>query len=249
MEKAQNVRLSVEMLGLPASGKTALSSRVADILNRRGIPASYPAYVPFISKMQRLQQIERWIQSIPFVIANLGYVLRSARILLPYKDRNKTYTHKFFRGWIFASYSICHMHGLGRVNLFCQALLQLLWSVGFGSKDGYLLTLPDYFLSSIHIADLVVVVEADLETLLRRWRERPVHSRLEKWLPESPFLLDKGQAAFNDVKKILAGMVQQRQDVEIIVVDNSNDSDLQSNAMRIADVIGQLWNKKLANPV
>lgn len=42
--KSSHEGLLVEMLGLPASGKSTLSSRVRDILSQRWVPANYPPY-------------------------------------------------------------------------------------------------------------------------------------------------------------------------------------------------------------
>lgn len=240
--------LLVEMFGISGAGKTTLGSRVKNILNQRGITANYqPCGLPKENGCFS-ERLMRWIPVIPFVLANPGYIFRSARIILSRKDRNKTYTHRYLNGWLFASYLNQRYRRLRGVTLFVQSLFQVLWSIGFGSRDGYLLNLPSSFLKSIRVADMVVIVEADLATIERRLDARPgKESCLEKWGLHDGFFLNKSLNVFNDVKKILADINRQYSGMQILVVDNSNDKDLETNAIKIADVIEQLWNRKMIN--
>lgn len=235
----------VEMVGLPASGKTTLCYRIKDILNQRGIPTNYPPCGLPKTNSCLFEKLRKGISIIPFVLANPGYIFRSARIILSRKDKNKTYTHRYLNAWLFASYLNQRYRRLREVTLFCQSLFQVLWSIGFGSRDGYLLNLPSSFLKSIRVADMVVIVEADLATIERRLDARPgKESCLENWGLHDGFFLNKSLNVFNDVKKILADINRQYSGMQILVVDNSNDKDLETNAIKIADVIEQLWNRK-----
>lgn len=238
----------VEMFGLPGSGKTTLCNKVRDILKEKGIEANYPPRGSIEGNSGCLGTLKKLIVIIPFVLTNLRYTCRSSRIILSRKDKNKTYSPSLLRAWMFVSYLNWYNRCLSEVNLFCQATLQVLWTLGFSSKKNYLLNLPGVFLKSLFIADLVVILETDLATIERRLDSRPgKESNLEQWGVHDPSFLNKSLDVFRDVKKILADIYQKQEGVQIITVDNSRDSDLETNALKIADVIEQLWNGKRAS--
>lgn len=242
--------LLVEMVGLPGSGKSSLCHRVNYILNQRGIPTNYRTCSSAGTKGRLFEKLRKSVSIIPFVLTNLGYIFRSARIILSRKDREETYTPAFLQGWIYMSYLYWYHRSSRGVNLFCQALLQLLWSFGFTSKEGYLLNLPASFLRSIFTPDMVIVLEADLATIKRRMDNRlRSDSWTKKWGFHEPSSLSKSSNVFDDVKKILVDINQPFHNMQVMIVDNNLDSNLETNALKIADAIEQLWNRKVVNAV
>jgi thymidylate kinase len=247
MRKRGDKGALVEIFGLPASGKTSLGNRVKDILTGRGIHVNYASYILADSKRHFSKKLRMYASLTLFVLANFAYVLRSARVILSREERDRTYTPRHFKGWLFTSYLIhCYRKSVKpEVTLFDQALFQVLWSLGFSSKQGYLSNLPDDFLKSIYTTDLVVVLEVDIGTIEQRLNARDSNiSCLEQLGPPSPLALNKSVNVFEDVKTILMDIKQQRSDLQVVFVDNNRDSDLETNALNIADAIEQVRKRK-----
>lgn len=245
MEKNSNKGLQIELLGMPASGKTTIVNRVVGSLNQRGIPTNNSPYSIPRKKFPLYNFLARWVPVLGYCLCRPVPWLRAARIVLSRQERNETYTPRLMNSWSFLAYHLYRTRRLNKVTFFCQSYLQWLWSIGFSSTEGYLYRLPDSFLNSLPIADLVVILETDLVILEQRYKSRPAHSRLEERILEDPYIIQKGLGVFSDVKNILIRIIRERDDIQILRIYNNNTEDLERNVRNIVDQVDQLWNNSV----
>src|SRR5687767_9276111 len=128
--------LSVEFIGMPGSGKSTLSRRVAERLHAGGITVAQPSYVLAhgIARWRRLARKSRRVAS--ELIAHPSDALRAARAVRSTRQRRAGDVLKMTFNWLLVSSLLRRRPPAGEVHLHDQGVLQALWSVGFGGAPG-----------------------------------------------------------------------------------------------------------------
>jgi thymidylate kinase len=170
--------LLVEFVGMPGVGKSELSHRVAARLAAAGERVREPSQLAQhpLASLRALAAIGRTRQR------GFGTRVRLAVNAL-----------------LVASLAAQARRRPG-IHLLDQSLLQAAWSVALDDRPGSPLPLLDTGGLRGAIADLVVIVDADLDTVQRRLSERPGHdSRLEQE-GAGPAALQRGALLVGEVR-------------------------------------------------
>jgi Mrp family chromosome partitioning ATPase len=228
-------RLLVTFVGLPGTGKSTLSARVAEALCRRGIPCRVCDEAAFRKPGNKVAWVARE------VVARPWRSVRAVRGIVATRQRSFLDLVKMVVNWFCLSFLIRRAAAAGGVGLFDEGLYQALWSIGLGARnEDWLRSLP--LLDPVPPApSLTVVVQGRLETVERRLAARPgCASRLEKWLPKEPGLLTEA----GRLMEVIQGLVDRRscreEGMRVLVIDNDRKDRLEANALQIADCIQQL---------
>lgn len=228
----------VEFFGLPGVGKSTLSHRVVQILRQRGIPVREPTQVG----MQILDRHTRIIKKGMFIALEMlispKSVWLSARIIASSKQKSALDFIKTYLNWLYVSSLLrTHINKLG-IHIFDEGILQALWSIAFTAEGLDLSKITRIALRSTAIPYLIVVLQANHETVERRLTERPVcHSRLEKWLANDNQLLIKASVLQNNVRKSVELFSTENDCIHILMIENDQDDNLEIVALKISDFV------------
>ena len=220
----------VEFVGLPGVGKSTLSHRTAAT-----IASDHPRVTEPISRIEN--------RSGPFRILSKGryaaeHALRRPRTaidgLRDIRATQQPTTGDFARvafNFQYVAGVVTRARSIAGVTLLDQGPYQALWSIGLRSPADWpdLLGRFDNPLSRI-APDLVVLVEADTETIADRLRSREGgDTRVGPGTAE----FDRGVDGYEYLKE----RIQSSDRTDSIVVENETLDDLAAGANRIADAI------------
>jgi thymidylate kinase len=228
-------KLLVTFVGLPGTGKSTLTSRVAEALRQRGIPCRVCDETAFRKTRNKAAWVLREVAARPW------RSIRAVRGIVATRQRSVLDLVKMVVNWFCLSFLIRRAAAAGGVGLFDEGLFQALWSIGLGARN-------EDWLNSLALLDpvppaptLTVVLQSRLETIERRLAARPVCcSRLERWLPEDPGLLTKAGRLMELIQELIARSSRREEDRRVLVIENDRKDGLGANATKIADCIQQL---------
>lgn len=226
-------KLFVNLVGLPGTGKSTLTDRVAAMLRQRGIPCRVCDETAF----RKYRNKAVWI-ACEFA-ARPWQSVRAVRGIVATRQRSVLDLVKMVVNWLCLSFHIRRATADG-VSLFDEGLFQALWSIGLGARN-------EDWLSSLAFLDpvpsalsLTIVVQGRLDTIERRLATRPVcGSRLEKWLPEDPGILIKADRLLEVIQGIITRRCLPEEGRRVLVIDNDRQDLLEANASKITDCIQQ----------
>jgi len=230
--------VTVEFFGLPASGKSTLSHRVAQILANAGMRVEQPAY--FLA--HGLGRCERSIRKSRHVAGEIllhpGYALRSMEAILATRQRSVSDLVKMVFNWLLVSSLVRPKRYFRGVRLLDQGVFQAFWSVGFSAKTDDLRSLIGSLRARVPTPTAVAVVEASLATIQRRLEaRREFDSRVEQLGGGTNLLLVRSAALFEETKGFLRAVSSQRGEMKVFVIGNDRDEDMESNASELAKII------------
>ncbi|WP_319559859.1 AAA family ATPase [Marispirochaeta sp.] len=159
--------MTIELIGLPGSGKSHISALLAERLRNSGIPVSEPSRR--IGHSRTLPRLAA--KSACTLIFLLLHPIRTFRTALAVARTRQTSPKNLVK----SLFNILFIRGLlvlfarkTRAVLLDQGLVQGCASVHFSASR----QLPQGFLASLHAPDLVLRIRADRETVIRRLGER-----------------------------------------------------------------------------
>jgi dephospho-CoA kinase len=222
--------MTIELIGLPGSGKSHISRLLAGRLCQAGLPAEEPTrIIGHSSGLKRIASKSGYV-----LLFLLYHPLLTVRTKLAVARTRQSSCRNLFK----SLFNMLFIHGLlltscrrNRIVLLDQGVIQALASVHFGS----LRRLPESFLASLPVPDLVLRVIASPGTLVARLTSRAAGggSRVEA---DPGAELPRFEAALESLtgQPPLSG-------AEIIEIQNDGDDealsrDLDELVRRIAEV-------------
>jgi len=230
--------VGVEFLGLPGSGKSTLSERVAAMLAEEGLPVRQTARDLAHGPRGGMRRIAKLLFVAREVAGHPRYALRSARALRATGQRSRRVAFKMLFNWLLVSHLLRRSRRIPAVHLIDQGLHQALWSIGLDAGAGSVAAMAGRLRECAPSPDLTVVVGAGSQTLVRRLRGRAGRdSRADSWPEQDARALDRAGALLDEVKALLPGGPERRSHRSVFDVDNDRDGDLEANARRLAEAI------------
>ncbi len=225
--------LIVEFVGLPGVGKSTLSRRTAAT-----IASDHPRVTEPISRIENRSGPSRILSKGRYAAE---HTLRHPRTaidgLRTIRETEQPTTIDFVRvvfNFQYVAGVVTRGRSTAGITLLDQGPYQALWSIGLRSPVDWS-DLFDRFENPLsRIApDLVVLVEADTETIADRLRSREGgDTRVGPGTAE----FDRGVDGYDYLKE----RIQSSDRTESIVVENETRADLTAGASRIADAINSL---------
>ena len=237
----------VEFLGLPGSGKSSVSHRVGEILAGRGLPVSQPTFTldhgP--GKVRRTLLKSRYVSG--EALLHPGESLRSARALRATGQDSGRLVFKMLFNWLLVSALIRRSRRVRAVHLLDQGIYQALWSIGLGGDDGCVTRAGAMLGASMPSPDVVAVIEADVATVAKRLEARGGrHSRADGWRASDTDAFRRSTSLLEETKDQVRKARDRGAAVRLVSVDNSRDAGLDTEALRLARDIEQLFTEKAA---
>jgi len=213
--------LVVTFVGLPGTGKSTLLARVLEILRERGTTCDASDEVAYRKMMNKLAWTVREACGHP------RFAWRSLKALVASRQRSFMDLLKMVSNWFARAFLIRRAARSPGIHLIDEDMFQVLWSIGFSSRLG--------------APSLVVVLESSLEVIERRLAARPgCSSRLEKWLPEEPGVLQRAECLMERVKDTIAHIADQQAAMHVLLIDSDRNDRLEANALGVVDCIDAL---------
>ncbi len=236
-----NRGMGVEFLGLPGSGKSTLSRRVAVMLAQDGVPVRQTAYALAHGPRGIARRIAKALLVGGEVLRHPWYALCSARALRATGQRSGRAAFKMLFNWLLVSALVRRSRKIPAIHLIDQGIHQALWSIGLDAGEGAVAAMARVVADRPPEPDVIVVVEAASQTIARRLRERGgCDSRADAWQRQDARALRRAEALLDEVKALLADGPQHRPHASVISMDNNRDGDLERNARQLAGAIARL---------
>ena len=229
-EASANSSLIVEFVGLPGVGKSTLSRRTAAALTN-----DYPRVAEPISRIDERPALFRVLSKARFCVEHAIRRPRTAidGILSVQATEQPTTGDSVRVGFNFqyTASVVTHARSNSGMTLLDQGPYQALWSIGLRSSIHWhdLFDHFDHLLSRI-APDLVVLIEADTDTIADRLRSRTDGDT--RFAPSTPEF-DRGVDGYNRLKQ----WVQSSNRPESIVIENETLSDLDTGVHQIVDAV------------
>lgn len=211
----------IEFFGLPGAGKTTLSKRLTELLRERGATVDNPS-----NDMDHIPAgLRRIIRKLHFVIRELSHhpasSLRAALTISGHRQGSTKGLIKVLVNWWFVADLLRTRDGSAHFRILDQGICQALWSIGLTGKAGNLLAHCDNLIfESIPFPHVVVLVEANIETVVERLTKREGrNSRIEQVpMQEQRQLLLHGLLLYQRiVQEILPSFTSLQQDRKSVV--------------------------------
>jgi thymidylate kinase len=232
--------LAVEFLGLPGSGKSTLSRRVAEHLLRQGRPVEQPSHALAhgISRAERLARKSARVAR--EALCHPADALRALGAMRGTQRRTGDYVRMAFN-WLLVADLLRRRPAGGGIHLHDQAVLQALWSIGFGGVPGAARRVAARLGDRVPRADVVVIVRVSREAMLRRLAGRVDRdSRLDEAAGD-PDAVRRASEQLEEVLAILEGWRGAARAPRVIEVDNESDASLDGTAVRLAAAVQLLF--------
>ncbi len=229
--------LSVEFVGMPASGKSALSHRVAEILAARGVAVEQPSWV----LAHDISYPARWMRKSVIVGSRMatrpGDLFKTVGAIRATRQYSSLDTMRMTFNWLLVRALRERPGSAGSVHLFDQGVLQALWSIGLGGKKGAITQLARHLDGAMPRPDVAVFLNASPDAVRRRLEMRPGQdSRIERRLSarKDEAIFEHGTALFEEVIRVAEEWRSQHGVPVVVVVVNDWDDGLDRTATMLA---------------
>lgn len=221
----------VEFIGLPGVGKTTLALEVAKRLDRT-LPVQ-SAYSRLGGRSWAARRLRNSRDIGGLGLRRPRYVLRTARAIRASGQRSLYDGLKVANNWLSVSALTLRSARTPHVTLFDQGMFQALWSVGYSAEGAGRLEQLTYLGTLLPKPDLLVLVSAELATVVRRLQARGGReSRLDRVSHVEAAELHDAATLLNTVIGIARSG-----GVDLLEIGGDDDGALGTNARAVADVI------------
>lgn len=241
--------LVVEFVGLPASGKTTLARAVAEHLRAGADGTAGPGGEPVTTASDRREDQAGALTAAGMVAASaLRAPLRSARFLRGVHasgqdGARRSATYVGYQLYLWGE--LRAVADQGGIHLSDQGFLQHLWRIHLTAEtddDAYLRRLAGLHYPH-HPTDLVVFVDVDHETRMRRGVQRGTDVDEELFDPDHPAIVEDRETYRAITELVPAVVADLEMDVETMTVDNA-DGTLAANAESVRDRVLEVERRR-----
>jgi thymidylate kinase len=232
----------IEFVGLPGSGKSTLSRRVAEILQGQGLRVEQPTYV-VDHEMQTWERYLRkfWLVSTEVILHPLQ-AIGSVRAILGTRQASASDFVGVTTNWLFMSSLLRRAELREGVHIFDEGLINALWSIGFSASSGGTSRILGALAGQRMTPVVTVLIEADIATVKNRLVQRQNgQSRLERPVPPDG-AWDRAQQALEQVKDTVRALAAAGAEVRVISVRNQGPEYLDADAERLAAQVKAILN-------
>lgn len=231
----------VEFFGLPGVGKSTTARHVAERLAARGVPVERSPHV----LSHDSGKAERFVGKGMILAAELAHrpfhACRAARAIAATRQRTAADLGRTFANWLYVGALLRRGARAADVRLLEQGLAQALWSVGFSAGHvAWADVISQHDVLPV-APDLVVFVQADLDTIRDRLTSRGANVRLEQALEGDPAALAHSSALLAIVMRLLA-----EKGIRVTTMHNERYASLVANATVVAGRVEALWEASAA---
>jgi hypothetical protein len=231
---------SVEFLGMPGSGKSALSRRVGELLSELGIQIDQTTYSLAHGCSRPRRIAHKAFYALRGILFNPKYSILSSFRIARTGQRSAIDFIKVSFNWLFVSSVMRHYSGFAGVTLVDEGSCQALWSIGFSAESELKLLEMENLAALMPMPGILVIVETDLRCIEARLRTRERHdSRIEKSTSGISEALWPAVSILDEVISMLEPLWGQY-NVRVIRVKNDCADDLERNARRIAGAVHEM---------
>src|SRR3954452_8832640 len=224
----------VEFFGIPGSGKSTMSRRVADILLASGILIDEITYDLDHVRQGAGRLASKFAYILRYTIRHPILTLSFVKRILMTKQKKSSDLYKSIFNGLFVASLAARRRSVSRITLLDQGVAQALWSIGFAARrEAWLDVLLSGDGGTVCRPDLIAQVTADSRAVADRLgaRERRV-SRLEDDLGGGKGALLRAEVSG---EMIIARL--KADDVPAITVRNDDVEQLGSGARLVAQAI------------
>jgi adenylate kinase family enzyme len=233
--------MTVEFFGMPGSGKSTLTNRVAEIMEGWGIGIQKQTYVLAHCVTRHRRVITKIRYVLPEICFEPRYAVRSARAIAATGQSSVLEWVRELFNWLFVTPLIRPITQFDGIRMLDQGIFQALWSVAFSGDHNALKIMTDRLMTQSPVPNVVVIVHAKLSTIAQRLAARQSHdSRLERLLEKNPEVLKSSESLFLQVTEIVKFLMRQQAMPTIIDVDNDENTDLETKAQTVAQSLRRL---------
>lgn len=231
---------AVEFLGMPGSGKSALSRRVGELLSESGIPIDQTTYSLAHCFGRRRRVAHKAFFVLRDILCNPKYSILSSLLIPRTGQRSAIDLIKVLFNWLFVSSVMRHYSDFAGIALVDEGNCQALWSIGFSAESESKLLEMENLAALMPMPGLLVIVEADSRCIEARLQARERHdSRIEKNPSGISEALGSAVFILDEVITVLEPLWS-KYNVRVIRVKNDCADDMEKNARRIASAVYEM---------
>ena len=239
---------AIEFIGLPGVGKSTLSHRVAEILQRRGWRVAQPTY----SADHDLRSWERQLLKVRLVLAEaVLHPIRTAssvRAILATRQAGASDLIHVTVNWLFMSSLLRKAERREGVHIFDEGLLNALWSIGFRARSAAHVTMLERLARQRSTPVVVALMESDIPSIRERLHLRKNgDSRLERTEHMNDGW-ERGLRTLQQVKATLQLLINEGNDIRVVPVRNQRNEDLDALATGLAATLERILVSSGATP-
>ena len=244
MNNLTNKNLVVEFVGLPGSGKTTIYHKVYEDLKLEGLlhnTDGFNLHSGFKHKLYSLLSYGKYFIGNP--ILNFQALFNIVN-----SDQSSYYDLQIaLKAWLGSSYLIdFYKKNTFGVNLIDQGVFQALWQIGFGSQEIDIARIYGQIFSNA--PDLIILLEASIETISRRINNRESPGRLDNRISLSPHYLDKAFDLYQQIKSMLFEISRDNK-IKSLVINNDSDGDVITKSKIVVDFIRAEWQYSMCGEI
>lgn len=231
--------LLVELIGLPGVGKTTLATEVQATLRAARIPVGL-AFSRTRDAPLPVRRLRDALSVAALGARKPGIVSSAARAVAASRQRSAYDGVKVLHNWLNVTAEVERARRVSAVTLFDQGPCQALWSIGFSATTADLSGLVDRLVRHMPRPDLLVVVEADADTILTR-----LHGRAGRASRLDPARSGVASAADLTRPHSLLDLITERATgiAPLLRLDTSGAGSLPVNIARLTRTICDEWNR------
>ena len=230
----------IEFLGLPGSGKSTLSHRVAQMLREIGVPVEEPTYTlthmpsPWIRLFKKGLRVGWGALCMPRCASILTRAVisshpESAAVMLVNLLFVATLVRKPRRG--------------PTIAILDQGVFQAVWSIGFRGDERAITRCVAALVGCDLLPSAVVAMDVPVDVVRNRLSQRSgAASALEKTgIDDASW--QRAASVYEQIKEALYGLVSQGEPLHILRISNAH-GDIETNARQVASEICTICNFK-----
>lgn len=239
-------RLTVEFVGVPGAGKSAVSRRVVGLLRERGFAVDDLSYQLARNNSRAIRSLKKSVHVAREVTLHPLYTLKATRQVASIRYSSFGTLAKMILNWVLVS-ALARRGTRKGIHVYDQAIFQGFWSMGFGGGPEAVGEAAHRLWSLMPAPDLVVVVEADRAAIIHRLRMRKERkSRLDRLFETQPGVLEHCAALLDATTRALEEIRARDASVGAVVLRCERDSDIDRESRRLLSLIEPLLTRHVS---
>lgn len=233
-------RLSVEFVGIPGAGKSAVSRRVVALLRGRGLVVDDLSYRLAHEESRATRFLRKSVYVTKEIVLHPIVTTRSLVQIAAVPHPSLRILAKMAYNWLLVS-ALARRGREPGIHICDQGIFQGFWSMGFGGGSAAVAEAARRLWGLVPAPDLVVVIEADLPAIRHRLKLRQERkSRLDRLFESHPSALERCARLLDDTIRVLEEIRARDASVGVVVLRCEKDGDLDKESHRLLTLIESL---------